>query len=263
MSYFKQLLLALAAAFFLAGCGGGGGASTATITADNARDLAVAGTEAAKGSATADSAAFTFKSGSSTGVLSLDTLAKQVADAYYAPTPVYGFCDTGSFIIDDVTGSATFTDCVIDTITINGSMTVSGNQNSFSYSASLSITENGVTESISFSGSCTISNSSAVSCTFSSTYTGIDGRTYITGNMSVSGDYSSGYTVSGSVTDPDHGVVSITTTSPVYFNCSDGRPSSGQIVVSGNGSATVTYNDCTSFSVNFDGVTTTYDWADI
>ena len=273
MKTFGKLITAASIAFLTA-CGGGGGASTAELSADNVVDLAVAGTEAAKSSATSTEA-FAFKSGQSSSFDS-QAFAKQIAQDLYATQDLSSYlCSTGSYIINipdsatqtSFTATATFTNCTISdsysTVTINGTINISGTASSINISANLTITENGVSETVSFSGSCSYSNATVGACSYSSTFTGVDGRTYTSANMSVSGNYISGYTVSGSVTDPDHGVITISTQQPVTFNCTDGSPDSGQITITGNGSATVTFNDCNSFTVTYNGSSNTYNWASI
>ena len=273
MLYFKRLLVALAAALSIAACSSGGGAGTATITAENAQDLAVAGTEATRSAADSSDLSF-FKSGAS-GAFDVKAFSKQVTQNLHAVEDLSFICDTGSYVItypDDATqtnytATATFTNCTISdfytTATINGSIIINGSSSSVTISANLTVTEGSLTETFSFNGTCSVSGSTVGTCTYSSSFTGSDGRTYAMANISVSGDDFSGYSVSGSVTDPDHGVITITTTTPVLFNCSNGNPSSGQIVITGSGSATVTYNDCDSFTVTFDGAPTTYNWVDI
>jgi len=276
MLYIKRLLLALATASFLAGCGGGGGGpSTATIDTTTAKDLAVAGTEATK-AASESSDVPLFKSGATSTTFNVHDFAKQMAQNMYATTDYSSFVCTGggTFILvtpdapsQSSSGTLTFTDCTftegLSTIVINGTISVSGTSSSITISANLTVATNGVAESASFRGTCALNGSTIGACSYSASFTGVDGRTYSMANMSVSGDYYSGYSVSGSVTDPNHGVITISTTTPVTFNCLDGRPDNGTIVLTGNGTATVTYDTCTSFIVTVNGVPTTYNWANI
>ena len=274
---FLATLFSACSLLALTACGGGG-SNTATLSADNVVDLAVAGTGAAKSSATSDQV-FTFKSGQTGSTFDSTEFSKMVAQNLYATQDLSAaLCSTGSYIINipdnatsaSFTATATFTNCVISdpysTVTINGSINISGNSSSLSISANLSVSENGgAPESFTFSGSCSYNSSTGQlgACSYSTTFTGIDGRNYTFTNMSISGNDISGYTVSGTVTDPDHGSISITTPQPVTFNCSNGNPDNGQIVITGDGSATVDFIDCNSFAITFDGSTTTYNWADI
>jgi len=273
MSYFKSLILALATAMLLAGCSSGGGASKATITADNAKDLAVAGTEAAKSATKSDNLS-PFKTGSGTE-FNTKSFSKQIMQQAFDGELEFNICSTGTatFTVDTPQGSPTssnsmvFVDCVISddfsTATINGSITMTATSNSATLNAQLTISENDIVETVTFSGTCSMSNGVLGACSFSSSFVGIDDRTYISSNISVSGNSSSGFSVSGSVTDPDFGVVTISTPTPVLFNCTNGNPGSGEIIVSGDGSATVTFNDCDSFTVTHNGSPTNYNWSDI
>ncbi|MCW8909834.1 MAG: hypothetical protein OQK76_04345, partial [Gammaproteobacteria bacterium] len=165
-------------------------------------------------------------------------------------------------LINDQTGATTIADCVIDdgysSFTLNGTISFFPAGSGYSFTANLSFSQNGNTESITGSGTC----DAQFNCSMTASFTGIDGRTYTTTSMSVTGDNTSGYTVSGTITDPDHGNITLATNTPVTFNCADGRPDAGQITVTGGSSATVVFNECSSFSITFDGSTTAYNWAD-
>lgn len=267
MSKLRLVVLALAALAFLASCGGGGGADPVTLTQSNVKDLAVAGTEGVKGASRAKETPLSFKSGETANNSAVENLTKLVMQNRYATQDLSAFCNvSGSIIIesdDNISSVATFTNCIIDdgysNITLNGTMVMSGSNSGLSFTANLSVEQNSLTTSISMTGTCDNQHN----CTFTTSFAGIDGRFYTTANMSVSGDNFSGYTVSGQVTDPTHGFITINTDIPVTFNCPDGRPDDGQITITGNGSATVTYNNCTSFTVAYNGNGTTYNWADI
>jgi len=257
----------------MAGCSSGGGASKATVSADNAKDLAIAGTEATKSATKSDNLS-PFKSATGSG-FDTKSFSKQIIQQAFDGTPDFNICSTGTATITtDITqgstsgsGSMVFDDCVIDdgfsTATINGTMTIVATSTSITLNAELTISENDIVETVTFSGTCSTGNNSLGTCSFSSSFVGIDDRTYISSDISVTGDDNSGFSVSGNVTDPDFGVVTISTTTPVLFNCTNGNPGSGEIVVSGNGSATVTFNDCDSFTVTYNGNPTSYNWNSI
>ena len=250
----------------LTGCGGGGGGgpAAAEITPSNVVDLAVAATEGLKSSATSSETPLSFKTGASSSNIAINKLVGDITENYYAVQDFSVLCTGGgSALLEDTTGAVTITNCIIDdgysAITLNGTISISvANSGAFSFTANLTFTQNSITESMSISGSC----DAMVNCSFTSSFTGIDGRTYTTASMSVTGDNTSGYTVSGTITDPDHGNITIATNTPVTFNCADGRPDNGIITVTGGSSATVEFIDCTSFAVTFDGSTITYDWVD-
>ena len=274
MNYFRSLILALTAAMLMAGCSSGGGAPKATITADNAKDLAVAATEATKSASKSDNLS-PFKTASGTE-FNTKSFSKQIMQQSFATGPELSICSSGTATITtDITqgsttgsGSMVFVDCVVSdafsTVTINGSIIMSATSSSATLSADLTISEGDIVETVTFSGTCSMSNGVLGTCSFSSSFVGIDGRTYTSSNISVSGDSSSGFSFSGNVTDPDFGVVTISTSTPVLLNCANGNPGSGEIVVSGNGSATVTFNDCDSFTVTYnDDNPINYNWTDI
>ncbi|MES9972190.1 MAG: hypothetical protein ABW092_19325 [Candidatus Thiodiazotropha sp.] len=111
--------------------------------------------------------------------------------------------------------------------------------------------------------SASTSNGSDVSCNYYSDYQGYDNRTYRVSEASVSGNATSGYSVTARVYDPDHGYVSIITEIPVTFDCSNGFPSAGRIRIEGaNGAvATVEFISCSQYVVTFNGVANTYSWS--
>lgn len=275
MYYIRRFLLVLAAVSIISGCSSSGGPSPATITADNSKDLAVAATSAAKTAVNNDDTASYLPK---TGTASFDVLefSKQLRQRSFATEDISSaVCPLGGTAIaegSETSGSITFTNCNVgsqlESVVLNGSMSFSSNSTGTSVSANfnLSITENGVTETISGSTSCTVDQTTgAENCSYNINTTGIDGRAYNVSDVSVSGSSFSGYTVSGSVNDPDHGTITINTTTPITFGgCSGGVPDGGEITFSSQGvAAMVTFNSDCTFTVTLDGVPTTYSWADI
>lgn len=269
----------LLSAAMLVGCGGssGGGsvgATAANITTDNAKTLAVAATESSK-SATASDTPTGFGSFGSP-----KTRVSNIANkAINLPSENTSYSNTvciGGGTVD-ITGlenadpnatsfnlNMTFTDCDVGygSVIQSGSASYSGSIDGGSYTITynnLRITYNGQTDTINGSISC---NGSGV-CSENLTLNGeLTGRTYQTENMQVSGNASSGYNVSGSVTDPDHGVIEISA-SGLIFNCTGGQPSSGSITVTGaNTTLEVNFVSCSEFTVTLDGVPQTVLWAD-
>jgi len=95
---------------------------------------------------------------------------------------------------------------------------------------------------------------------------GLTGSTYSITNSTVSGDETTGYNVTATVTDPTVGAVDYSATNIIYGECPYGVPSSGAISITGINStqATVTFIDCNTFSVAVgSGAVVTYNWADI
>ncbi len=274
----KTLLACLLAgsSLLLVGCGSDGGSSgpaNATITDANKVDLAVTGTEAAKQAANGDKVPTNFKATRSRAEL-LD-LSASIAAKLSAKTQDVAIpqpCSGGGtvdFVFTTSTSSINYANCneggvifngsaVITSTTAGDTTTVSIDYNNFT------VNFNGEIESVDLSISCTtITGTPETNCTYNSTALGIDGRSYSVSNISVTGDEFSGYNISATATDPDHGNITIDA-SLVTFNCPDGSPDSGSIVITaGSATATVTFINCDEFSILFEGAAETFMWADI
>jgi len=177
-----------------------------------------------------------------------------------------GLCLSGSYsdtLSQTENGTVTFNNCEFFAGTgTNGTVSVSASGSTITLSyTNFSIAFGGITETVSFAMTCTTSGT--ISCSMNSSITGIDGRTYAISNVSVSGNSTSGYNATATVTDPDHGIISINA-SLVKFDCpapNDGRPSTGTITFSSNGkSGSVTFTSCTNYTVTAEGVANPYSW---
>lgn len=280
ISAYTTLLLG---AFLITGCSSsddGGTTTTATeITAENMEALATAGTEGVKQAVSTNNVPLSFaKVGKASPVQSLTvSLAQTVSQdpKFLVENLSTEICVGGGSAIadgDESNFTIIFTNCTITggivmDGTVNITTSVSGSTTTISLNyINFTVTFDGETETFDLKVTCTSTDNSdgtfTTSCTFDSEALGIDGRTYSVTDISVSGDSISGYTVSATITDPDHGIITITTTTPIRFgSCSNGQPDSGVIVVSdGTNTMTVTYIDCNSFSIDFDGSTTTFFW---
>lgn len=264
-----QILIAASIIMLSACSSDDGGSSNATISAENAQSLAIAGTEGVKQAINNDSISLFAKTDGNSPIESHTiALAQQVShDPKLAEIP--DFCDSGSVdqTFTDTSGTITYSECDIGGVIFNGTASITsstaGSITTFSISYSnFTVTYDGVAESIDLSVTCVSdTNAGTTSCTYNSTAPGIDGRTYSVSNIIVSGNNISGYTISATVSDPDHGNIVITTSSSVTLTCSNGQPDSGSITVSGGTSSmVVTYIDCNSYSIDFNGSTTTYNW---
>lgn len=253
----------------ISACSSSSGAGPAEITAANAQDLSIAATESTKQAVATDSANFLLKSSNSESPA--DIVINKVREIVFEAQTLGIICTGGGNYSDNISesgssasGSITFNSCDVgDGVTINGSVTFSGNQNSFTISYNnLTITGFGETNTINATITCTNTSTSS-SCTTNTSITGIDGRTYAVSEISVSGNSFSGYNVSASVTDPTHGKITINA-SNVAFNCTSpnaGRPSSGNITFSSNGkSGSVVFDSCSSYTVTVDNVANSYTW---
>ncbi|HHJ34937.1 MAG TPA: hypothetical protein ENJ87_04145 [Gammaproteobacteria bacterium] len=274
---FKTLNFLLLSAFVVlaTACGGGGGGSkNAELTANNLEALATAGTEGTKQAVNNSNSPTPFaKVGSASAIQKLTvSLAQSVSQDPKQSHLGFSICDTGSIDDSNVNqngGTITYNNCSFSGITFNGSVKfkvkTSGNTTTFTINYSnFTVTSGGTTETLDLDATCTFntSDASGVSCTYNSTALGIDGRTYSVSEINVSGNAGSGYNVGCVVDDPDNGKITISTTTPITFNCPNGQPDDGVIVITDGASntATVTFIDCNSYSVDFNGSTTTFTW---
>jgi hypothetical protein len=115
---------------------------------------------------------------------------------------------------------------------------------------------------LNFEASCDTDNTTTeITCAFPGVV-GFDGRIYDLSDASVSGDAFSGYSVTATIVDPDHGSFTIATISPIVFGCPDEQPLSGQLEFTDGAGVlvTVTFNDCASFTVSYSGTAELYNW---
>ncbi len=268
----------------LISCGGGGGSgsggsggvsysgntSQATVDSDNADDLAVAATGGAS-SAIASNAAPRQSPAMSFLLEHSSQLAKSISLANRtANEPVEGVCDSGSA---DITYNSDYTEFTIVydqcAITYGSDTTIADGRvefTEFSDGSTLfryinfTVTYNDETYTINQTVEC----DAQYNCSFYSDYSGPDGRTYRVEGATVTSTGSTSYSVTATVYDPDYGYITIDA-NVTYGGCTGGVPSSGSITYTGSGgsSATVTFNDCDSFTVDDGTTSTTYFWADI
>ncbi len=279
-SYQKYLLVTIISLLLFACGGGGGGNSSATpsaakISTANEEDLGTAATEGAK-QALDGSNASAFR-GSSRVRAVLDTLNESMVQKKsnriaYAPVNLSNICTGGgSATIDTNTNGSSviaYSACDVGGAIADGVVNITTSTSGTVTTTNLQYTDFTITigsdvTTIDMSATCIIDSSSFdTSCTYSSDVTGIDGRTYSVSGSTISGNSSSGYSVSATITDPDHGTLSITTTIPILFDCTNGQPSSGEIQFSDSDGVlvTVTYNDCNSFTISYSGTSEIYSW---
>lgn len=286
---YVYLFSGLLSAAMLVGCGGGGGgggAAAADITADNADDLSVAAAEATKTAIEAESSGgdtsniptFFKSSGSAPLKDKLQTGIRYVTEDYSSYICTSGGSATIDVNGDYTSGSFNFNNCNDGLATFSGSVTFSGDVMG---SGNISITYNNVVVTDNASGQSQTINGT-ITCTdggFTCDYSGLnmggaslsnsdfsgdDGRNYsFQGDVTVTGDDTSGWNVDATVVDPDHGAITISAQNVTFGSCGNGLPDGGTITVTGNGqTATVTFSGCTSFSVTYGGSTTTYNWSD-
>ena len=267
---------------FLIGCGSSENTSNNTtpaarINAANEVNLAIAAAEGVKQSVQINNGQTGFRqSNSQTSPNNfIQSLINSLDDNLaLAPTPIPGVCLGGGTATIDTNTAGTlavivYDQCsdagVISNGTLNVSIISAGTLTTLNYSTDIfTLTFAGEVTAFDLSASCTFDSNAPleVNCTYSSSALGIDNRSYSISTAVVTGDETSGYTVSVSIVDPDHGSFSIATNSPVFFNCSDGKPSAGEIQFSDADGVlvTISFDSCTSFTVSYNGVSNTYNW---
>jgi len=259
---------------FLSACGGGSGSSTpaptaATLSATNVQDLSIAATESTKQAISSDRANFLAKTTS--GIDSNKQIAEKVREIVFEAQTLGSICTSGGTYNDDISqnntsasGIITFTNCNIGGgITLEGTVTFTSNSTSFTLIYNnLTVTVIDEIQTINATIVCNIS-SQPFTCNTSTTITGIDGRTYDVSKISVTGSTTSGFTVSATVVDPTHGIITVTATA-VKFDCAtpiEGRPSSGRITFTSNGkTGSIAFDSCSGYTVTLNGVANSYIW---
>jgi hypothetical protein len=125
-------------------------------------------------------------------------------------------------------------------------------------------TVNGESEFMKGTRSCVDYSTSCMAWSLTAEFFGLDNRVFRVNGLTASGDGSSGYDVTGTVYDPDHGYVQMTPgTTAITFGCGNKVPGTGQVVLtdSDGTSATVSFDSCESFSVSISGgESNTYEW---
>jgi len=244
----------------------------ARIDSGNAEQLGTAATEAAKQAVQNQTAtALGFRS---SGKPSIDTISSDLSKSFagrIANAPAPFTCVNGSVVeVTNPDGSATvtFTMCdvgfglVLDGI-VNASSSVSGNTTTVDLEyIDFTISFGPDVITIDMEASCITDNTTMeTNCTFPNVV-GFDGRIYTFSEVTVLGDDFSGYTVSATIVDPDHGSFSIVTTNPILFGCVNEQPISGEIQFTDGAGVvvTVTFNDCASFTVSYSGTSEIYFW---
>ncbi len=254
------------------GDGGDGGVSTespgaARIDAGNAEDLGTAATEAAT-QAVEYQGLPDLGLKSDVGIIEAD-LTRRIA-ARTAAAPAFA-CVTGSVNeVSNPDGSLTVTFDLCDIgfgLILDGavesSSSVSGNITTVVLEyVDFSFDFLGDVVVIDFSASCDTDNGTMeTSCSFAGVE-GFDGRIYDFADSSVTGDEFSGYNVTATVVDPDHGSFTVTTTTPIMFGCANGQPMSGAMQFTDGAGVLVSviFNDCATYTVSYSGIAEVYNW---
>jgi hypothetical protein len=264
-------------------CGGGSSGDAnndsstsklARINAGNAEQLGAAAAEGAKQAekkATAANVGFR-PSGELTVASVSHDLVTRIAGRTANLTPAV-YCNPGSAtetFNDDGSTSVNFVTCdlfgqgstILDGL-VTASSSVSGDIITVKLAYVGFIIRIGSEESIlDFEASCDTNNlTGATSCTFPDVV-GYDGRVYDFSEVSVDGDEFSGFSITATIVDPDHGRFTIATTTPIQFTCSNGQPFPGALQFTDGAGVlvTVTFIDCDSYAVSYNSTTAVYYW---
>lgn len=245
---YVYLFSALLSAAMLVGCGGGGGGDSATgtttataaeITSDNVDDLAIAATEASKRAVDSNSSAGSIDLSGLIGKTSSDeTVAQTIMDKVMSSVREAsvdacpgGGSATENFSSDFTSGTITYNDCNDGYGSIiSGTATFSGDPNSittFTYTFDLTVTDVATGQSQPVTGTitcnangCTENLNTGEASIANSDFSGDDGRNYsFEGDVTVTGDDTSGWNVNATVVDPDHGAITISAENVTFGSC--------------------------------------------
>lgn len=254
------------------GSGGGGSPSAATVNGENKTEVAntakIGSEKAIEGSAAPRSMARSMNSESLSYVLMKDTVSFVNRGAMARDTIDLSasVCPGGGSAVYETTGQSSqygsftvvYDNCEYsygsETTVVDGTATWTVNEDgSFSYEYDLTTTYAGETTSITGTYSC----DAEFNCSYQDNF--VEGGTsYSVSNVSVSGDNSSGFSVSARVSHEDYGYIDIQGTGLKL--CSGGGFSTGTISVtdsSGSSVLQIDFVSCTEMTVTFDGVAET------
>lgn len=277
---FRSIAVLLLSSMFIISCssssssddddgGGGGGGTggtdaTVEITDANAAKLVTVATEGSKQAVSGNVAPTGLRA------KSLDPVA--VVTSF--PCSQFGFGGTGNVITDFDDAQTMFT-ITYECTQFNGVVSSSFSPDILNWTSYTTTWDDFQVSGQGFADqtldgevTCTRPDSTSQNITCNYAYAGIDGLdggTYTVSNVSVSGSNFSGYSISGTASDPDTGAVTFTSSGLTFNNCTYGVPNSGSMTINGtNGTQmTVTFDSCDSFTVTIDDVATTYNWADL
>lgn len=274
MNQLKHLFACALTLSLLTACGGSGGGSNVTTYSGSTSQATINSTNTPTFTkASADATANDLNSSNIPGAFKSSNKMMAVqskTSSMLQQATVSGICDTGSVDVsgNQSGGSIQYSNCSITDITgtiiVNGTATYSSSNNFVDFSltyTNFAITYTTVNGTVSdtienMSISCT---NNGMSCTISSDFTGSDGKIYRVANFEVTG--SNPYMITGRIYHPNHGYVEISGTVTTSTCGNIDRPTSGSMTITGaNGTASITFNDCNSFSVDINSSVTTANW---
>jgi len=172
-------------------------------------------------------------------------------------TTINGDCGGSATVNSDSTGSKitiTYNSFCSGSAVFSGTAVITRTESSFTIKyTDFKVTIDGVTTTLDMTVAC---NTTGTSCTFSSDFTGDNGTVYQSGSVSVSGNNTSGFNISGSVSDPDAGKIDFSANGITI--CTNGNIGSGTINITdstGNIVITVSFPNCNEMIITFNGTT--------
>ncbi len=273
----SKWVLVMFFSFILAACGGGGSGSggsptAATVDGENKTEVAntakIGSEKAIESSAAPRSVTRALSSESLPYALMKETVSFVNHGAMSRDTVDLSeyVCPDGGSAVYETTGQSSqygsftvvYTNCRYsygsETTVVDGTATWTVNEDgSFSYEYDLTTTYAGETTSITGTYSC----DAEFNCSYQDNF--VEGGTsYSVSNVSVSGNNSSGFSVSARVSDEDYGYIDIEATGLIL--CPGGGFEAGTISVtdsSGSNVLQIDFVNCTEMTVTFDGVAET------
>ncbi|MEM7293227.1 MAG: hypothetical protein AAF420_07525 [Pseudomonadota bacterium] len=286
MKNLTKLGLAALLSLSLIACGGGGGGggsdnsggstantSPATATEANRGQLSAGASEASKEAINITSAPRRDAGVSSSQVNqaqsvvdhTLSQLSSTASRSLLTDTVIQGECGGNAVVtIDDssqqISRIVYNSYCLVsqpENIIATGTVTFSysGNTETLTYT-NFMITQGSESYTVNMTITC---NTQTFECTVMSNFTGGNGVSYSLSDMSVSGNSSSGYNITATVGDPVEGTFTITATNITV--CANGNIATGMVQITDSTGAvviSVTYPDCDTMIVTFNGVATPY-----
>jgi len=255
---------------FLTACGGGssGGSSgvsgPATITADNKEDLALAASLAAAEVKSVDDAPASPFGGVmsvSAEVYAANDLVLLTYELSTLPSGVDAsqICTSGGTASVESNNSQTtviYNNCDLGGVVASGTATIvtSGETITITY-RNFSITVDGEENILNVTVTCVNLN-----CSISSEFTDGSGKSYRIDSSSISGNDSSGYSITATVYDSEYGTLEFSA-SAIKFECTNGFPSSGSLSFSdGTTDVSIAFVSCDSYTLTIDGVAESLAW---
>ncbi len=152
-----------------------------------------------------------------------------------------------------------FNKCNVDGIIMSGSGSITTNSDGSIVIVYRNFTMTVGDESVTIN--VTANCDASFNCTISSDFVAVNGETYRINDTSFTGNSVTGYSINATVFDSELGSVSFTT-SGMLFNCDNGYPSGGSLVMSDaqENEITVTFDSCDAYTVTLDGNADTLNW---